>query len=87
MSKGVNKFSKYEICLQDVMLCGGSDAAIIPIGIILSLFLSWLVWNYLAMNTILIQQSLVQVWEALWPAEHSHKGIPILPKLHALGTL
>ncbi|RDX64566.1 3-oxoacyl-[acyl-carrier-protein] synthase II, chloroplastic, partial [Mucuna pruriens] len=36
--------------LRDVMLCGGSDAIIIPIGILF----------YHAMNTILIQQSLVQ---------------------------
>ena len=39
LSKGVNKFSKHEICLQDVMLCGGSDATIIPIGILLLLIL------------------------------------------------
>jgi len=43
MWQRLNKFSKHEICLQDVMLCGGSDAAIIPIGIVLLLFLSWLV--------------------------------------------
>lgn len=77
--------------MQDMMLCGGSDAAIIPIGILFCILLlilfCLLVVSYTAINLISIQQSLIQAWEALWHAGHSHRGTLILPKLHALGTL
>lgn len=43
--------------MQDLMLCGGSDAAIIPIGILFTKYL-WLARSYLGLNIISIQQCL-----------------------------
>lgn len=54
----LNDIKNLSLPLQDVMLCGGSDAAIIPIGILFLRNLFGLHEVILAsINVILIQQS------------------------------
>ena len=52
-----------EIVMQDVMLSGGSDAAIIPIGIS---FLLYLCWFYLSMHLLVIAWILHNLLFSCW---------------------
>ena len=63
------------------MLCGGSDAAVLPIGTCLS---------HSGFDLILCSlhcELQPQAWEVLWHAELFQKGMVNLPKLHAPGIL
>ncbi|KAG6739518.1 hypothetical protein POTOM_057119 [Populus tomentosa] len=59
--------------LKDVMLCGGSDAAIIPIGVFFFFF-------------SFLELYLSYDWGVLWHAEHFLRGMMIQQELHGLGT-
>jgi hypothetical protein len=70
------------------MLCGGSDAPLIPIGL-WPQFLVLLPPVYHSLSWSLQSKCLdhdMQDWEVLWPAEHFHRGTVTQRKLLALGT-
>lgn len=70
------------------MLSGGSDSVMIPIGISpSSYYIFFCLQIARSFHDKLVLMLLLQAWEALWHAEHFHKGTVIQLKHHDLGIL